>query len=120
MEKPERAVWQKRDDVVAALGLKADETLVDVGAGSGYVTFRFAKALPNGKVIAADTEAEMKSEARLALIEFKEGTLPEGPSASAKIPRAPLMSQASKAGLSLEGEKVNVLPYQVYLVFRKP
>ena len=70
MEKPERAVWQKRDDVVAALGLKADETLVDVGAGSGYVTFRFAKALPNGKVIAADTEAEMKSEARLALIEF--------------------------------------------------
>jgi hypothetical protein len=178
LEKPERAVWQKPDDVVAALGLKGNETLVDVGAGSGYFTFRLAKALPRGKVIAADTEAEMirhihhrvmsdgikniqavltkpddpevtkdadwvficdvlhhipdrsawlgrivaemKSGAKLALIEFKEGALPEGPPASAKIPRAQLMSLASKAGLGFEGEKVNVLPYQVYLVFRKP
>ena len=59
LEKPERAIWQKPDDVVAALGLKGSETLIDVGAGSGYFTFRFAKALPHGKVIAADTEAEM-------------------------------------------------------------
>ncbi len=59
LEKPERAVWQKPDDVVAALGLEGSETLIDVGAGSGYFTFRFAKALPRGKVIATDTEAEM-------------------------------------------------------------
>jgi hypothetical protein len=62
----------------------------------------------------------MKSGAKLALIEFKEGTLPEGPPASTKIPRDQLMSLASKAGLSFEGEKVNMLPYQVYLVFRRP
>jgi SAM-dependent methyltransferase len=178
LEKPERAVWQKPDDVVAALGLKGSETLVDVGAGSGYFTFRFANALPRGKVIAADTEpemirhihhkvmssgiknvqavltkpedpgvpksadwvficdvlhhvpdrpawldrisSEMKPGAKLALIEFKEGKLPEGPPASAKIPRAQLVSLASKAGLVLDGEKRDILPYQVFLVFRKP
>ena len=49
LQKPERAIWQKPDDVVAALGLKGSETLVDVGAGSGYVTFRFAKQEPHGE-----------------------------------------------------------------------
>ena len=178
LEKPERAIWQRPDDVVAALGLKGSETLVDVGAGSGYFTFRFAKALPHGKVIAADTEAEMirhihhkvmsdgltniqavlikpenpevtkdadwvficdvlhhvperskwlgliatemKSGAKLALIEFKEGKLPEGPPESAKIPRAQLVTLGTQAGLTLDGEKLNILPYQVFLVFRKP
>ena len=178
LEKPERAIWQKPDDVVAALGLKGSETLIDVGAGSGYFTFRFAQALPHGKVIAADTEAEMirhihhkvmsdgitniqavlikpedpqvtkeadwvficdvlhhvpdrpvwlgriasamKPGAKLALIEFKEGKLPEGPPESAKIPRAQLVTLANQAGLKLDGEKLDILPYQVFLVFRKP
>ena len=176
LEKPERAMWQKPDDVVKALGLKGTETIDDVGAGSGYFTFRFARALPRGKVIAADTEAEMirhihhramndgirniqavltkpddpevskdadwvficdvlhhvpdrlawlslvasqmKPGARLALIEFKAGKLPEGPPESAKIPRAQLISLAAKAGLKLDDEKP-LLPYQVFLVFRK-
>jgi ubiquinone/menaquinone biosynthesis C-methylase UbiE len=178
LEKPERALWQKPEEVVKALGLKGTETLVDVGAGSGYFTFRFARALPRGKVIAADTEAEMirhihhrvmsdglknvqamlskpgdpevskdadwvficdvlhhvpdragwlrrvgsemKPGARLALIEFKEGELPEGPPASAKIPRAQLMALAKQAGLVLDAEKPTLLPYQIFLVFRKP
>ena len=178
LEKPERAVWQKPDDVVAALGLKGSETVDDVGAGSGYFTFRIAKALPQGKVIAADTEAEMirhihhkamsdgitniqsvltkpedpevskdadwvficdvlhhvtdrpawlgrvasemKTGAKMALIEFKEGKLPEGPPDAAKIPRAQLVSLASQAGLTLDSEKKEILPYQVFLVFKKP
>ena len=41
------------------LGLEGNETVVDLGAGSGYFAFRFAKALPRGKVIAADIEPEM-------------------------------------------------------------
>jgi 2-polyprenyl-3-methyl-5-hydroxy-6-metoxy-1,4-benzoquinol methylase len=178
LEKPERALWQKPDEVVRVLGLKGTETLVDVGAGSGYFTFRFARALPRGKVIASDTEAEMirhihhrvmsdgiqniqavlskaddpginkdadwvficdvlhhvparaawlgrvaaemKPGARLALIEFKEGKLPEGPPESAKIPRMQLVALATKAGLTLDVEKPTLLPYQVFLVFRKP
>jgi len=59
LERPDRAVWQKPDEVVAALGLRGNETVFDLGAGSGYFTFRLAKALPRGKVIAADTEPEM-------------------------------------------------------------
>jgi|GEM_PF-974652 len=59
LERPDRAEWQKPDEVVAALELQGNETLYDIGAGSGYFSFRFAKALPKGKVIAADTEAEM-------------------------------------------------------------
>jgi SAM-dependent methyltransferase len=178
LERPDRAIWQKPDEVVKALDLKGTETVVDVGAGSGYFTFRFARALPEGRVIAADTEAEMirhihhrvmsegikniqamltkpeapdidknadwvficdvlhhvpdrsawmeqvaaemKPGARLALIEFKKGKLPQGPPEAAKIPRAQLIALAKKAGLTLDGEKPKLLPYQVFLVFRKP
>ncbi len=59
LERPNRANWQKPDVVVKALGLQGDELLVDLGAGSGYFSFRFAKALPNGRVYALDTQAEM-------------------------------------------------------------
>ena len=178
LERPDRAIWQKPVQVVRALGLKGTETVVDVGAGSGYFTFRFAQALPQGMVIAVDTEAEMirhihhrvmsdgikniqavlakpndpeinhdadwvficdvlhhvpdrsvwlgrvaaemKPGARLALIEFKEGKLPQGPPESAKIPRAQLITLATRAGLTFDGEKIKILPYQVFLVFRKP
>jgi SAM-dependent methyltransferase len=59
LERPDRASWQKPDDVVAALNLAGTETVADIGAGSGYFTFRIAKTLPQGKVVAADTDAEM-------------------------------------------------------------
>ena len=48
-ERPDRANWQKPDEVVKALGLKGSETVVDLGFGSGYFTFRLAKVLPNGE-----------------------------------------------------------------------
>lgn len=59
LDSPERAAWQKPDDVVAALGLEGDETVVDLGAGGGYFTFRIAPRLPRGRVIASDIEPEM-------------------------------------------------------------
>jgi len=178
LERPSRAAWQKPDEVVATLGLKGTETVFDLGAGSGYFAFRFAKALPRGKVVAADTEpemirhvhhkamtegirnvyatmiktddpevsadadvvfmcdvlhhvadraawlsklaSEMKVGARLVVIEFKQGKLPEGPPESAKIGRAELLASVTKAGLSLASEKADLLPYQTFLVFRKP
>ena len=64
--------------------------------------------------------AQMKTGARFALIEFKEGQLPEGPPESAKIPRAELVRLVTQAGLTLESEPKQLLPYQVFLVFRKP
>ena len=56
---PARDEWQKPDEVVSALGLSGDETVVDLGAGSGYFAFRIGQAVPQGKVIAADIEPEM-------------------------------------------------------------
>jgi len=59
LERPDRAQWQKPDAVIQALGLQGNETVVDLGAGSGYFTFRLAQALPQGLVIPIDAEPEM-------------------------------------------------------------
>ena len=61
----------------------------------------------------------MKPGARFVLIEFKEGKLAEGPPEAVKIPRKQLVDMVSRAGLRLERETPELLPYQVFLVFRK-
>ncbi len=59
-ESPERAKWQKPDEVVRALNLKPGETVVDIGAGTGYFTRRFASAVgPTGTAIGVDIEPAM-------------------------------------------------------------
>lgn len=59
-ESPERTKWQKPDDVVCALNLKSGETVVDIGAGTGYFTRRFARAVgPDGTAIGVDIEPAM-------------------------------------------------------------
>ena len=66
-ESPDRAKWQKPDEVVRALDLKPGQTVIDIGAGSGYFTRRFAKAVgPSGTVIGLDVEMVdyMKTDAR--------------------------------------------------------
>ena len=59
LERGDRAVWQKPDAVIRELRLSGAERVADVGAGSGYFTFRFARALPKGKVYAIDIEPAM-------------------------------------------------------------
>jgi len=57
LEDPERDEWQKPEQVVEALGLKAGQTVADIGAGSGYFSVRFARETgPEGKVFAADID----------------------------------------------------------------
>jgi ubiquinone/menaquinone biosynthesis C-methylase UbiE len=59
-ESPERAKWQRPDEVVHALNLKPGETIADIGAGTGYFTRRFAAAVgPTGTVIGVDIEPAM-------------------------------------------------------------
>jgi len=60
LEDPDRVVWQKPDEVVAALGLKGGETVVDLGAGTGYFSVALSKAVgPTGKVYALDVDEEL-------------------------------------------------------------
>ena len=60
LDRPERDQYQKPDRVVEALGLKAGMTVADLGAGSGYFTRQFVKAVKEtGKVFAIDVEPEM-------------------------------------------------------------
>jgi predicted methyltransferase len=58
-ENPARDAWQRPDEVVAALGLRAGMTVADVGAGTGYFTVRLARAVPDGQIIATDIEPDM-------------------------------------------------------------
>ncbi len=58
-EAPERAEWQKPDEVVASLELDPAAVVADLGAGTGYFAVRLAGAVPQGKVFAVDIEPDM-------------------------------------------------------------
>ena len=59
-EDPDRAEWQKPEEVVRALDLEPGSMAADVGAGTGYFTFPLARAVgPEGRVLAIDIEANM-------------------------------------------------------------
>lgn len=60
LERKERDVYQKPDEVMRALALKPGERVADVGAGSGYFTLRVARAVgPAGSVLAVDVNADL-------------------------------------------------------------
>ena len=60
--------WLERDDrereeaptrAIDALGLAPDAIIADIGAGSGYYSFRIAPKVPRGRVMAVDIQPEM-------------------------------------------------------------
>ena len=51
---PERAVWQKPDEVIAALGDLNGKTVMDIGSGTGYFSFRLLEA--GARVICGDVD----------------------------------------------------------------
>ncbi|MBR8830393.1 MAG: class I SAM-dependent methyltransferase [Chlorogloea purpurea SAG 13.99] len=59
LERPSRTITEQPDKVIEALSLKPDDTVADIGAGSGYFTFRLASLVPGGKVLAVDIQPEM-------------------------------------------------------------
>lgn len=60
LEGPDRAAWQRPDEVVAALGLREGAVACDTGAGPGYFTLRLARAVgPTGRVHGIDVEPRM-------------------------------------------------------------
>lgn len=58
-EDPARDVWQKPDEVIAALKLSPNDKIADIGAATGYFPVRLARALPLAKVYGVDIEPQM-------------------------------------------------------------
>ena len=60
LEREERETEEEPQRLVEALGLKSGDRVGDVGAGSGYLTWRMARAVgPTGRVYANDIQPEM-------------------------------------------------------------
>lgn len=60
LDAPARDRWQRPDAIVAALGLRPGAAVGDVGAGSGYMMARLARAVgPRGRVYAQEIQPAM-------------------------------------------------------------
>ena len=60
LEGPDRAIWQKPDQIMDALGVADGSKVADIGAGAGWFTIRLARRVgPNGVVYAQDIQQEM-------------------------------------------------------------
>ena len=58
--RPERAAEERTDDLIEALEIPAGATVADIGAGTGYFTWRLARRVgPEGRVIAVDLQQAM-------------------------------------------------------------
>ncbi|HHP7243096.1 MAG TPA: class I SAM-dependent methyltransferase [Elainellaceae cyanobacterium] len=65
LERPSREREEQPQKIVDALPLNSDDIVVDLGAGTGYMTFLLAPRVPNGQVFAVDIQPEM-----LDIVEF--------------------------------------------------
>ncbi|MGZ8900498.1 MAG: DUF6807 family protein [Limisphaerales bacterium] len=60
LERPERVEEEKPDDLVNLLELKTGQSVADIGAGTGYISWRMAQKIGSeGKVYAVDIQQEM-------------------------------------------------------------
>jgi SAM-dependent methyltransferase len=59
LERTEREKEEAPSKAIAMLGLAPDTVIADIGAGSGYYSFRLAGLVPDGRVVAVDIQQEM-------------------------------------------------------------
>ncbi len=60
LERPDRALWQKPDQIMDSLSIADGSRVADLGAGGGWFTVRLARRVgPNGVVYAQDVQPEM-------------------------------------------------------------
>ncbi|MDQ4141754.1 MAG: methyltransferase domain-containing protein [Bacteroidota bacterium] len=58
LERAEREKEERTDLLLQALDLRPTDVVTDIGAGSGYMTFRISSLVPKGKVLAVDVQQE--------------------------------------------------------------
>lgn len=60
LERPDRALWQKPDQIMDAVHVADGSTVADIGAGAGWFTIRLAQRVgPKGLVYAQDVQRPM-------------------------------------------------------------
>ena len=59
LERPTRESQEEPSKIISALDLKDSDVVADIGAGTGYMSFRIAPRVLDGKVFAVDIQPEM-------------------------------------------------------------
>ncbi|MBD2093611.1 class I SAM-dependent methyltransferase [Trichocoleus sp. FACHB-591] len=59
LERSSRSWEEQPQRVVEALDLQPSDVVADIGAGTGYFSFRLSPLVPTGKVLAVDVQPEM-------------------------------------------------------------
>jgi len=59
LERPDREREEQPTKAVELMQLKPTDVVADIGAGTGYFSFRMAAKVPRGKVLAVDIQPEM-------------------------------------------------------------
>ena len=59
LERPSRETQERPQETITELELKPNDVVADIGAGTGYFSFRIARQVPEGKVYAVDIQPEM-------------------------------------------------------------
>lgn len=90
LERPEREKEEAPTKAIELIGLRPTDVVADIGAGTGYFSFRMAPKVPEGKVLAEDIEpamlADIKKNAETAGVKNVEGVL--GTIEDPKLPEA--------------------------------
>jgi ubiquinone/menaquinone biosynthesis C-methylase UbiE len=74
LDRPERSAEEQPDQALDDIGVKAGDTVADVGAGTGYYTLKLARRVqPGGQVYATDIQPEMLEKLRARLAAEKVG-----------------------------------------------
>jgi len=69
LERPGREEEEAPEKAIGMMELRATDVVADIGAGTGYFSFRMAKRVPRGRVLAEDIDEQMIRDIRSAIAE---------------------------------------------------